>query len=956
MKTLISRRVILALLFVVLAALPLNLIQAAAVVETVNGALNTTNEYPGNASGFLYPMANSFPMGRIEGKWITAGLPITIWVYDEPPSLGGVLLATGNFVTVGGNVWEGAYLNNVVNVVAGEDYFIGFSMSASINQGGGGASYPAYYSLGNTTFNTACPACLGVLFPVMRFFSIPTFSINDVTVTEGDAGTVNATFTVTRAGDTTTAVDVNWATANDTATVADNDYVPGGGTLNFGVGVVTQTVTVVVNGDTNLEVDETFFVNLTAPTGDAVIVDAQGIGTITTDDAAPDVTINDVTVIEGDAGTVNAVFTVTRTGGAAAFSVNFTTANNSATAGVDYVANAGTLNFGAGVNTQNITVVVNGDFAIEGDETFFVNLNTPTNGAVISDNQGLGTITDDDVAGNVTIDDVTVTEGNAGTVNAVFTVTRTGGAAAFSVNFATANNTATAGVDYVATAGTLNFGAGVNTQNITVVVNGDAAFEGNETFFVNLTVPTNGAVITDGQGLGTITDDDGPPTFTINDVTVTEGNAGTVNAVFTVTRVGDLTGANSVDWATADNTATIADNDYAAGGATLNFAATIATQTVTVVVNGDVNFEPNETFFVNLTNATGGATITDAQGIGTITNDDAPPGISVNDVTVSEAAGAGQFTVTLNPAQGAAVTVDYTITDGTAFNGTDYNAVAAGTLTFNIGVTTQPIPFTPIDNAAVDGNRTFTVTLSNSSGPVIADATGIGTITDNDGTPPPITTNTTVEALPPPPVPLCADLNGSTNTIVRAQIPAGVFGIHCRIIAENTVFTRTPAEVGVQSVLDQGVIQAVDVFSPSNVNAAGSLICLQGTGSIIFLNANGIPRVAQSLPISVVNGYTCAIIPAVGTVVLVGGTSPAGAAAAPAFTGSAVPLANCQITTTHQVRLRETPSTNGAVLTTLPYDLTLAATARAGDWYQAVYLNFQGWVNAAYVNTQGTCG
>ncbi|MBZ0281006.1 MAG: hypothetical protein K8L97_09710, partial [Anaerolineae bacterium] len=872
MKTLIPRGLLIALT-VILIALPLSLIQAAAVVETVNGALNTNNEFTGNAVGFLYPAANTFPMGRIESKWVTAGMNITLWVYDEPPSLGGTLLANGNFVTVGGNVWEGGYLNNVVNMVAGEDYFIGFSMSAPTNVGGGGAAYPTYYSLGNTTFATDCAALCATVAPVMRLLSVPTFSINDVTVTEGNAGTVNAVFTVTRAGDTTTAVDVNFTTANNTATIADNDYVANAGTLNFGVGVLTQTVTVVVNGDLNLEADETFFVNLNTPTGDAVIVDAQGIGTITTDDAAPDVTIDDVTVVEGDAGTVNAVFTVTRTGGAGAFSVNFTTANNSATAGVDYVANAGTLNFGAGVNTQNITVVVNGDFAIEGDETFFVNLNAPTNGAVISDAQGIGTITDDDAAPDVTIDDVTVTEGNAGTVNAVFTVTRTGGGGPFSVNFATANNTATAGVDYVANAGTLNFGAGVNTQTITVVVNGDVAFEGNETYFVNLNTPTNGATISDNQGLGSITDDDGPPTFTINDVTVTEGNAGTVNAVFTVTRVGDLSGANSVDWATADGTATIADNDYAAGGATLNFAATIATQTVTVVVNGDVAFEGDETFFVNLANATGGATITDAQGIGTITNDDAPPGISVNDVTVSEAAAAGQFTVTLNPAQGVAVTVDYTITDGTAANGTDFNAVAAGTLTFNIGVTTQPIPFNPIDNPVVDGNRTFTVTLNNSSGPVIADATGIGTITDNDGIPPPPTT-TTVDAPPPPPVPLCADLNGSTNTIVRAQIPAGVFGVHCGIIAENRVFIRTAAEVGVQSVLDQGVIHAVDVFSPSNVNAAGSLICLQGTGGIMFLNANGIPRVAQWLPTSVVNGYTCATIPAVGTVVLVGTPPP----------------------------------------------------------------------------------
>jgi Calx-beta domain-containing protein/pre-peptidase len=112
------------------------------------------------------------------------------------------------------------------------------------------------------------------------------------------------------------------------------------------------------------------------------------------------------------------------------------------------------------------------------------------------------------VAGSVSINDVTITEGNAGTQIATFTVSRTGGTAAFAVNFATANNSALSGSDYVANSGTLSFASGVNTQTISVTINGDKTVEPNETFFVNLSAPTNGATISDGQGQATITNDD----------------------------------------------------------------------------------------------------------------------------------------------------------------------------------------------------------------------------------------------------------------------------------------------------------------------------------------------------------------------------------------------------------------------------------------------------------------
>ena len=128
------------------------------------------------------------------------------------------------------------------------------------------------------------------------------------------------------------------------------------------------------------------------------------------------------------------------------------------------------------------------------------------------------------LAGSILINDVTISEGNSGTKLATFTVTRSGGTAAFDVTFAASNGSATvADRDYAAATNTLHFGANQNTQTISLTINGDTKIEGNETFNVVLSNTTNGATISDSQGIGTITDDDDapPPIFTSGADTVT---------------------------------------------------------------------------------------------------------------------------------------------------------------------------------------------------------------------------------------------------------------------------------------------------------------------------------------------------------------------------------------------------------------------------------------------------
>ena len=229
------------------------------------------------------------------------------------------------------------------------------------------------------------------------------------------------------------------------------------------------------------------------------ITKSQGNGTITNDDVAS-LSVDDVTVTEANSGIVNAVFTVTLTGSTTApFTVDYITSDNTATiADADYNAVTGTLNFAGTVGeTQTISVPVNGDTVVEGNDIFHVNLNTLSNNfagnLTIADAQGDGAISNDDVA-TLAINDVVVTETNSGAVNAVFNVALAGATTSgFTVDYATTDNSATtADLDYVAGTGTLNFaGTAGEVQTITVVVNGDSTVELDEAFLVDISNISN---------------------------------------------------------------------------------------------------------------------------------------------------------------------------------------------------------------------------------------------------------------------------------------------------------------------------------------------------------------------------------------------------------------------------------------------------------------------------------
>lgn len=363
------------------------------------------------------------------------------------------------------------------------------------------------------------------------------------------------------------------------------------------------------------------------------------------------ISISNVTMDEGTGGTTTSFnFTVTRTSIEDAINLTVNTMSGTAASPGDFTAiSGGTVSFPAGMApTQTVTVLVNHDNIVEPDETFTVVLSGAPAHANITDNSGLGTMTNDDNATVTLSANPSQNEGNSGSANYPFKATLNnpvqGG---FSIAYSTSNNSATAGSDYTNTSGSLLFtGNAGEEQFIQVPILGDMVVELDETFTVALGAITGApAGVTAGPSLmGTITNDD-VATVTISNVSQVEGNAGPSNFNFTITLNGVVDAPVTFSAGTVDGSAMVANNDYnlTVGGLTFpaNGPAT-QVESAAIVVNGDLTFESNETFLLRLSSlaasgrnvvfSPGGATL---DGTGTILNDDIPP-VIINEVDADQ--------------------------------------------------------------------------------------------------------------------------------------------------------------------------------------------------------------------------------------------------------------------------------------------------------------------------------
>ncbi|MCR9130689.1 MAG: Ig-like domain-containing protein [Alphaproteobacteria bacterium] len=555
----------------------------------------------------------------------------------------------------------------------------------------------------------------------------PALAISDVTVSEADLA---ATFTVTLSIASANTITTDVQTVDGTATAGD-DYTATTTSLTFAPNETSKLVSVPLLGDAIDEADETFEALLVNNFG-ATLADFRGEATIQDDDAAPSLSIDDVTVAEG-AGTGTFTVSLSAVSGRE-ITVDYTTADGTALAGSDYAAGAGTVTIPAGSPSATIAVSITEDALDENTETFTVDLSNATN-ASIADASGEASITDNDAPPALSVDDVALAEGDSGATTFTFTVSLDAPSALpITVEASTADGTAVAPSDYTAITGqSVSFAPGVTSQTVDVTVNGDATIEPSEDFTLNLSNPSN-ATIADGTGTGTIQDDDSLPVLAINSATLSESGT---NMVFAVTLSYAVPTPVTFDFATADVTATAGVDYSTITNGNYTIPANVTQLNVGVPVTDDVLDEDDETFTVTISNAVGAA-IGTASGTGTITDDDPTPSLSIDDIALAEGDSGTvdfTFTVTLSAASGRTVTVDVDTADQTATAGTDYAAVTGQTLTFTPGQTAQTVTVTVNGDATPESTETFEVNLSNAVNATISDATGLGTIQDDDSVP-----------------------------------------------------------------------------------------------------------------------------------------------------------------------------------------------------------------------------
>jgi chitinase len=574
----------------------------------------------------------------------------------------------------------------------------------------------------------------------IRNDDLPTITIYNQGIYEGSSGSANANFTVYLSAASTQTVTVNYATADGTAT-AGSDYAAVSGTLTFAPGQTSASISVPVYGDTVDEADELYYVNLSNPVN-ATLANTQGRGTIYNDDLS--ISVSDAAAVtEGNSGSTPAYFTVSLSAASThTVTVSYYTNGGTATAGSDYTSTSGTLTFNPGQTSITVPVYVLGDTIYEVNETFSLWLTQASN-ALINRISGTATIVDDDPSTTISISDASALEGNSGTSGLTFTVTLNAASTqTVTVNYATAAGTATAGTDYQSLSGTLSFAPGQTSKTVTVYAIGDTLQESNETFTLNLSGATN-ATISRAAGTGTIIDDDSPG-LSVGNVSVVEGNSGTVYAVFTVT-LSAVSGLPATTYyQTIAGTATSGTDYYATSGY-IYIPVGQTSATVSVAVRGDTTIEADETFTLNLYSP-GSATLGRANGTGTIINDDFPV-VSVAPASLVEGNSGTSymaFTLSLSASSPQTISVNYATGDIVsvggggpipATTGVDYQATT-GTATFAPGQTTATVLVPIYGDKLVEPDEAFGLGLSNPVNVTLSALPGnYGTILNDDHAP-----------------------------------------------------------------------------------------------------------------------------------------------------------------------------------------------------------------------------
>lgn len=593
-------------------------------------------------------------------------------------------------------------------------------------------------------------ATLGASQAVAMFTNAPTISISNASQNEGNSGTTPMAFAVMLSAPSYRTITVDYATEpapfDPTGASGGVDYTSVSGTLTFSPNQSQQNINVPIIGDTTYEPDEQFNVVLSDPTV-ATLSNSSAVGTIQNDDPQPFFSISDESVVEGNSGTTNMVFTVSLSNPSyQATSVDYSTSDGTATtADDDYEANSGTLNFAAGQTSQTITVQINGDTNSETDENFFINLTNPTNATLGLGDTGTGTIQNDD-GGSVSVNNVYVPESdqNFNPTQALFTVALTNPYTdEVDVKYTTQDGTAVAGTGYTKTCGTLVFEPGQTQQVIAVPVADQFLDSGTQDFSLVLTGVTPGVSIDQATGTATIINDDDQPYLYVSNASVEESSdpSSQQSLQFPVDVYGGFGQPVSFDYTTFDNDGASGGVDYTPVSGTIIFnPGDPSEQFITVPITGGLDPANIESFGLQISNVSG-AFLGNGGGAayGYIYNDNVAPTVSIvpfASMSQNDQSNGGNmaFEVDLNHSYTSDVTVHYTTSNGTASGGIDYTP-ESDTLTIPAGQTSGFIEIPILNDPDVSGDTQFTVTLDSPTNATLANATSTGNIIDDQNIP-----------------------------------------------------------------------------------------------------------------------------------------------------------------------------------------------------------------------------
>ena len=523
----------------------------------------------------------------------------------------------------------------------------------------------------------------------------PNISVREATPAhdhEDPTQNTDAVFAVELSSQSGFPISVDYATVDDTA-LAGFDYEKASDTLVFNPGETRREVVVPTLDDMLSEAPEIFFLRLSNPTNVTLTTPpSENRAIIFDSDPLPSLSISPASVLERDSESTNAVFEVTLSPASGQIvSVGFATSDRTATAGPDYSAESGTLDFQPNQVSKTISVPVFGDTIIEtANELFFVNLFAPEN-AIIAVDQTFGIIVDNEPLTTVSIGDASVIESDDGFVNAVFPVrladpiSRT-----VTVTFSTIDETAKVNADYVLNSGTLEFLPQDTEKELFVQVLGDRLNEANELFKVVLSNPVE-VLIDDGEGIGTIEDDDPVPFASIENRSDFEGNTDGSEASFQVNLSSPSGQIVTIDYAPSSGTAE-AGTDFLDPPGSVAIPSGDTSATFSIPLVSDTIDEEDEVFFLNL--SARNATLTVEQVQFTIFDDDEPPRLVVPEKSLPEGNSgitAATFDVQLSSPSGKTVSLVYSTTDGTALASEDYRALETETLMFEPGATNRTI-------------------------------------------------------------------------------------------------------------------------------------------------------------------------------------------------------------------------------------------------------------------------